>query len=260
MSSTEADLVEQAPNEKKRTTPEKYGLDAMFAPSSVAVIGATSRPGTVGRTVLENLLRGSFQGKVYAVNAKHEEVLGLKAYKSIRDIPHPVDLAVVATPAATVPQIIAECVGCRRQIRGSDFCWIQGTRRGRRCTRTADSRAVATRFHALDWPKLPGHHEPDDRVECHLRQRCAEGGQRRVPESKRSAFDRDPRLEPARRSRLQRDRFDRFDAGCRLGRSDLPLRRRPAHQEHPALHGIGGRCAVVLCPRLAKSHSPSRSS
>jgi acetyltransferase len=109
VSSTEADLVEQAPNEKKRTTPEKYGLDAMFAPSSVAVIGATDRPGTVGRTVLENLLHG-FQGTVYAVNTKHEEVLGLKAYKSIRNIPLPVDLAVVATPAATVPRLIGECV------------------------------------------------------------------------------------------------------------------------------------------------------
>jgi acetyltransferase len=91
-------------------TPQKHGLEALFTPSSVAVIGATSRPGTVGRTVLENLLRDTFQGKVFAVNAKHEEVLGLKAYKSIRDIPQPVDLAVVATPAATVTQIIAECV------------------------------------------------------------------------------------------------------------------------------------------------------
>ncbi len=109
MSSTEADLVEQAPNEKERTTPEKYGLDAMFAPSSVAVIGATDRPGTVGRTVLENLWHG-FQGTVYAVNTKHEEVLGLKAYKSIHNIPRPVDLAVIATPAATVPQLIGECV------------------------------------------------------------------------------------------------------------------------------------------------------
>jgi acetyltransferase len=69
----------------------------MFAPGSVAVIGATGRPGTVGRTILENLLHGSFQRKVYAVNAKHPEVLGLKAYKSIRDISGAVDLAVVAT-------------------------------------------------------------------------------------------------------------------------------------------------------------------
>ncbi len=87
-----------------------YGMDAMFAPSSVAVIGATSRPGTVGRSILENLLSGKFQGKVYAVNAKNPEVLGLKTYASIRDIPGQVDLAIVATPAVTVPQVIGECV------------------------------------------------------------------------------------------------------------------------------------------------------
>jgi acetyltransferase len=82
----------------------------MFTPGSVAVIGATDRPGTVGRTILENLLRGSFQGKVYAVNPKREELLGLKTYRTIHDIPQPVDLAIVATPAVTVPQIIEECV------------------------------------------------------------------------------------------------------------------------------------------------------
>jgi len=112
MSSTEAGIVGHSPNnnQDKQTAPERYGLDAMFAPSSVAVIGATDRPATVGRTVLENLLHGRFQGKVYAVNAKHPEVLGLKAYANIRDLPGPVDLAVIATPAATVPQLIGECV------------------------------------------------------------------------------------------------------------------------------------------------------
>jgi len=102
--------VGQASQENKQVTLEKYGLDAMFAPRSVAVIGATDRPGTVGRTVLENLLHGSFQGKVYAVNSRHEELLGLKAYKRIGDVPESVDLAVIATPAATVPQLIRECV------------------------------------------------------------------------------------------------------------------------------------------------------
>ncbi|MGA9736290.1 MAG: bifunctional acetate--CoA ligase family protein/GNAT family N-acetyltransferase [Candidatus Sulfotelmatobacter sp.] len=97
-------------NEEQQTTPQKHGLDAMFSPASVAVIGATSRPGTVGRTVLENLLRDTFRGKVYPVNPMHDEVLGHKAYKSIRDIPQPVDLAVVATPAITVSPIIAECI------------------------------------------------------------------------------------------------------------------------------------------------------
>ncbi len=110
MSSTEADLVGRSPNEEKQTASQRYGLDAIFAPGSVAVIGATNRPGTVGHAVLENLLHGKFQVKVYAVNAKHPEVLGLKTYASIRDIPGRVDLAIVATPATTVPQIIGECV------------------------------------------------------------------------------------------------------------------------------------------------------
>src|SRR5271169_5528668 len=110
MSSTEAGLVGKPPYKEKPTGPQGHGLDPMFVPESVAVIGATGRPGTVGRSVLENLLHGKFQGKVYAVNAKHPEVLGLKTYASIRDIPGSVDLAVVATPAATVPQIIGECV------------------------------------------------------------------------------------------------------------------------------------------------------
>jgi len=118
MSLTEADLVGQPPNEEKQTAQQSFGLDPMFAPRSVAVIGATSRPGTVGRSVLENLVHGKFQGKVYAVNANHPEVLGLKTYASIRDIPGPVDLAIVATPAATVPQLIGECVdaGARSAI------------------------------------------------------------------------------------------------------------------------------------------------
>ena len=107
------ELTRNNNNEEQQKTPQKYSLDAMFSPASVAVIGATSRAGTVGRTVLENLLRDTFRGKVFAVNAKHEEVLGRKAYKSIRDVPQPVDLAVIATPAATVTQIIAECVEAR---------------------------------------------------------------------------------------------------------------------------------------------------
>ena len=61
----------------------KAGLDALFLPDSVALIGATERPGTVGRTILENLRHPSFQGKVYAVNWRHSEICGLKAYPRI---------------------------------------------------------------------------------------------------------------------------------------------------------------------------------
>ena len=110
MSSTEVGVRGQPAKPENQPPPRSYGLDAIFAPASVAVIGATSRPGAVGRIVLENLLHGGFRGKAYAVNAKHPEVLGLKAYASIREVPGPVDLAVIATPAATVPQLIGECV------------------------------------------------------------------------------------------------------------------------------------------------------
>lgn len=76
----------------------------------MAVVGATERAGTVGRTILWNLLHGSYQAKVYAVNPNHPEVLGNKTYKRVAEIPETVDLAVVATPAWSVPQIIGECV------------------------------------------------------------------------------------------------------------------------------------------------------
>src|ERR1035438_3043389 len=114
MSFSEADRVDGTSNHvDDKQSLQSYGLDAMFAPVSVAVIGATSRPGTVGYSVLQNLLDGKHPVKVYAVNAKHPEVLGLKSYASIRDIPGAVDLAIVATPAATVPQIIGECIEAR---------------------------------------------------------------------------------------------------------------------------------------------------
>jgi len=90
--------------------PAQAGLDSLFRPRSAAVIGATDRPGTVGRSVVSNLLESKFPLKVYAVNPSHGEVLGLKTYKHIGDIAGGVDLALVVTPAQTVPEIIGECV------------------------------------------------------------------------------------------------------------------------------------------------------
>jgi len=81
-----------------------------FSPQTVAVIGATDRPGTVGRTVLQNLLDPAFRGSVYPVNPQRTEVLGVKAFKSIREVPEAVDLVVLATPAVTIPGLIGECI------------------------------------------------------------------------------------------------------------------------------------------------------
>ena len=90
--------------------PARGALEPLFLPRSVAVIGATDRLGTVGRSVIANLLQSTFPLKVYAVNPAHEQVLGITAFKRVADIAGPLDLAIVLTPAATVPQIIGECV------------------------------------------------------------------------------------------------------------------------------------------------------
>lgn len=85
-------------------------LDAIFAPKSVAVIGATETAGSVGRTIVWNLISSSFGGTIYPVNPKRPSVLGIKAYASLSEIHEAVDLIVVVTPAATVPGIIKEAV------------------------------------------------------------------------------------------------------------------------------------------------------
>ncbi|TAM76639.1 GNAT family N-acetyltransferase [bacterium] len=87
----------------------RSGLDAVFAPRGVAVIGASDREGSVGRTLLRNMIERPFGGTVYPVNPAHEQVLGIKAYPSIADIPGVVDLAVIATPAAGVPGVVRDC-------------------------------------------------------------------------------------------------------------------------------------------------------
>src|SRR3954471_19432011 len=85
-------------------------LDAIFAPATVAVIGATEKHGSVGRAVLWNLISNPFGGTVYPINSNRPNVLGIKAYKTVSAVPDPIDLAVVVTPAATVPGVISECV------------------------------------------------------------------------------------------------------------------------------------------------------
>ena len=89
---------------------EPRPLDAIFAPKYVAVIGATEKAGSVGRTVLWNLISNPFGGTVFPINPNRPGVLGIKAYANIAAVPDQVDLAVIVTPAPTVPRIIGECV------------------------------------------------------------------------------------------------------------------------------------------------------
>ncbi len=98
--------AEAAPEILKR---KNQPLNVFFSPQTVAVIGASETPGSVGRTVLWNLISNPFGGTVFPVNSKRSSVLGIKAYRTITEVPERVDLALIVTPAASVPGIVAQC-------------------------------------------------------------------------------------------------------------------------------------------------------
>ena len=89
---------------------QRHPLNAIFEPKSIAVVGATEKAGSVGRTILWNLISNPFGGTVFPINSRSDSVLGIKAYPNLAALPEQVDLAVIVTPAPTVPGIIAECV------------------------------------------------------------------------------------------------------------------------------------------------------
>jgi acetyltransferase len=84
-------------------------LSKIFKPHSVAVVGASARPGSVGRTVLENLRQAGFRGEIFPINPKHDSLLSMPTYASISALPHAPDLTIIATPATTVPSLVREC-------------------------------------------------------------------------------------------------------------------------------------------------------
>ena len=97
---------------------ERNPLEYFFQPQSVAVIGAKDDPDTVGATLMKNLLESSFDGEIYPVNPKRKEVMGKPCFRSIEEVPGPVDLVLIVTPAPTVPGVIQQCVdaGARTAI------------------------------------------------------------------------------------------------------------------------------------------------
>ncbi|HSP39329.1 MAG TPA: GNAT family N-acetyltransferase [Frankiaceae bacterium] len=88
---------------------EIAGLNRLFRPRSVAVVGASDRPHVVGTAILRNLVRGGFSGRIHPVNARHDVVQGLRAWRSVRELPHGVDLIIVAVPAEQVLTVAADC-------------------------------------------------------------------------------------------------------------------------------------------------------
>ncbi|RMG75407.1 MAG: bifunctional acyl-CoA synthetase/GNAT family N-acetyltransferase [Bacteroidetes bacterium] len=84
-------------------------LDKIFSPKTVAVIGASNNPGSVGYALMKNLIASGYTGIIYPVNIKQKSVLGVRCYPEVGQIPDEIDLAVIATPAATVPGLVHAC-------------------------------------------------------------------------------------------------------------------------------------------------------
>ena len=84
-------------------------MRALFQPESVAVIGASSSPGKIGYKILNNIISSGYQGKIFAVNPRGGEILGLNAFTHVSDIDSQPDVAVVAVPASRVFEVIVDC-------------------------------------------------------------------------------------------------------------------------------------------------------
>jgi len=92
-------------------------LEMFTDPRGVAVVGASSTPGKLGHAVLQNVMQYGYKGHIYPINPKADEILGLPTYPSVRNIPGPVDLAVILVPAKAVPGVIEECG--QKEIKGA---------------------------------------------------------------------------------------------------------------------------------------------
>jgi predicted CoA-binding protein len=95
--------------EAREHASEAHSIGRLLRPSSIAVIGAGSRPGTVGHEIVRSLTGGGFTGPVYPVSPKATAIDGATGYASVTDIPGPIDLAVVAIPSGAVPAVVEEC-------------------------------------------------------------------------------------------------------------------------------------------------------
>ena len=88
----------------------QYNLNRIFKPEHIAVVGASEKPGSIGKAIMTNLIEGKFSGKLLPVNPKYETLHGLHAFRSVSDLDEGIDLAVISTPIQTVPDIVKACV------------------------------------------------------------------------------------------------------------------------------------------------------
>lgn len=99
------------PRERYRPSQQEIlqAMNRIMRPDAVAVIGASPEDGKIGNSVMKNLINGGYQGRIYPIHPKAEEILGRKAYKSVKEVPDPIDVAVFAIPAPLVAGALREC-------------------------------------------------------------------------------------------------------------------------------------------------------
>ncbi len=91
----------------------RHSLDPLFAPASIAVIGASATPGKVGHQVLKNLVGGGFSGVIYPVNPTHKAILGIRCFRKLSELPEPVELALICTASHRVLEVLEECIAAK---------------------------------------------------------------------------------------------------------------------------------------------------
>jgi acetyl coenzyme A synthetase (ADP forming)-like protein len=105
-------VVDFAPKEARYRPPEdqvRTAMNRIMQPKSVAVIGASAEDGKIGNSVMKNLINGGYKGNIYPIHPKATEILGYKAYPSVKDVPGEIDTAVFAIPAKFVAAALTEC-------------------------------------------------------------------------------------------------------------------------------------------------------
>ena len=151
-------------------------LHTLFNPRSIAVIGASDTPGRVGYALFKNLTTYNFSGTVYPVNPNRETVQGVKAYPDIAAIAQPVDLAILATPAATIPELLEACVarGVRAALvvsAGFAEAGEEGSRLAEQIRRTAQANDMA-----LLGPNCLGYIRPGQRLNASFARKMPQPG------------------------------------------------------------------------------------
>ena len=199
-------------------------IQVMFDPKTIALIGATEKEGAVGRTILENLLR-SKERKIFPVNPHTSKVLDVESYPTIAGVPEHVDLAVVATPARSVPGVVEECGQAGVEgvvIISAGFKEIgeEGTQLESEIDRIRKKYGMR-----IMGPNCLGFVRPVLGLNATFLRGNPPAGKYRLHLSERRPRQRDTRLGGQRRDRLQHVCITRLHDRCRLWRHDRFLRR-----------------------------------